>query len=97
MNAVDAAVAGTTVNDVSANGEILGVGVLSSTVLNYAGTPARIVVQKSGRTTGRTKGTVEAIGVSLKVSYDSGSASFANQIGSGAAACSSPMRVTRAP
>ena len=80
VNTVDAAVAGTTVNDVSADGEILGIGVLSSTVLNYAGTPARIVVQKSGRTTGHTKGTVEAIGVSLKVSYDSGTAYFENQI-----------------
>ena len=80
VNTVDAAVAGTTVNDVSADGEILGIGVLNSTVLNYAGTPARIVVQKSGRTTGHTKGTVEAIGVSLRVSYDSGTAYFENQI-----------------
>lgn len=80
-NHVDAAHAKAGTDKFAADGEILGVGVLDPTVVNVDGSePARLVVQKSGRTTGHTKGTVEAVAISLNVSYNSGTAWFEDQI-----------------
>lgn len=79
VNEVDAAVATVTGSQVRADGAILGIGTLSPTVLG-ASAVSRLVVQKGGRTTGHTKGTVEATNVTIKVGYDSGTALFQNQI-----------------
>ena len=76
-NVVDAAIA------LSSSGILLnstpddGYGVPST-----ATTPAAIglAVQKYGRTTGLTHGSVEAINVTVNVGYDSGTARFVNQI-----------------
>jgi hypothetical protein len=80
VNYADAATATVTPGQVQADGEILGVGTLSPSPFSFSGAPARVVVQKSGRTTGHTKGTVEAVSVKIKVRYDSGTALFQNQI-----------------
>jgi hypothetical protein len=86
-NVVDAAIAPVIVPNplnpagrFAANGEILGVGTLFPTVVSPEAAPPRLVVQKSGRTTGHTKGTVEDILVTVRVSYDSGIALFVNQM-----------------
>jgi hypothetical protein len=86
-NVVDAAIALVDDNrfqkppDNTIDGEILGIGTLSAGVANPADAAVpRLVVQKSGRTTGHTKGTVEDIRVTVNVSYDSGIARFVNQM-----------------
>ena len=76
-NTVDVAIAETRAGQVDTTGAILGIGVLG-------GAPAvatiGLPVQKTGRTTGHTFGTVRAVGVTLDVSYDSGTARFTDQI-----------------
>ncbi len=83
LNEVDAAIAQVVPNAVRTDGSIIDIGVLSaSTVAPSLGQ----VVQKSGRTTGRTFGVVAAVDVTLDVGYskDCGSsaidvARFVNQ------------------
>src|SRR5262245_42843786 len=76
-NSVDVAIAEARAGQVDTTGAILGIGVLGGAPANATiGLP----VQKTGRTTGHTFGTVRAVGVTLDVSYDSGTARFANQI-----------------
>ncbi len=75
INLVDAALAEVNPGDVSAS--ILNIGgIASSTVKPKVG----IAVQKMGRTTCFTTGTIEAVGVTVKVAYTHGVATFANQI-----------------
>lgn len=73
-NTVDAAIALNQGMDPS--GRIMGIGGLSG---NIEDAVVNMPVQKSGRTTGHTFGTVAAINVTLNVSYDSGTARFTGQ------------------
>jgi hypothetical protein len=66
LNDVDAAIAQIIAGDVNASGAILDIGdVGSQTVAAVVGQ----AVKKSGRTTGLTKGTVGAVGVTVDVGY----------------------------
>jgi hypothetical protein len=94
-NYVDAAIAqvntdctdplGTTnVSCMDPNGRILDIGGLSGNTV-FSGdidiqTLIGLAVQKSGRTTGLTTGTVGAVGVNVDVNYDSGTAHFEDQL-----------------
>lgn len=79
-NVVDAAIAQLVV---PSDGVIMGIGTVSSTPETAA---LGMAVQKSGRTTGVTAGTVAAIGVTINVKYGSqcgggrGTGTFKNQI-----------------
>lgn len=75
-NSVDAALAAVRSGQVGADGSILGIGVVGGAAAAAVGMP----VQKTGRTTGHTFGTVRAVGVTIDVSYDSGTARFVDQI-----------------
>ena len=76
-NLVDAAIATANTNDVGTATPSAGWGnPTSNSVSAFVGQ----VVQKYGRTTAYTEGVVDAIGVSVNVAYDSGTASFDNQI-----------------
>ena len=78
-NTIDAAIAAViTPNKVSDVGEILNIGVIASSVA----TPSvGLGVQKMGRTTCLTSGTISSIGGRFKVSYGAGkTAKFVNQI-----------------
>jgi hypothetical protein len=76
QNQVDATVAAVREDQVDSGGLILGIGHVGGT------TPAtlKMPVQKTGRTTAHTFGTVMAIGVTVDISYDSGTARFTDQI-----------------
>jgi hypothetical protein len=78
-NTIDAAIAAVNAGDVSP--EILNIGKIASSVA----TPTiGLAVQKMGRTTCLTTGTISAVGVNAKISYDAGggtkTAKFINQI-----------------
>ena len=77
VNNVDAAIAEVMPGQVDSLGTILDIGTVSGATL-----PATIglQVQKSGRTTGHTFGTVEAVNVDIDVKYNSGTARFVDQI-----------------
>lgn len=65
-NTVDAAIAGLRLGEVNTSGEIVDVGVPSATLA----TPAiGMSVQKRGRTTGHTFGTIDALNVTADVTY----------------------------
>lgn len=66
---VDAAIAQLRANTMNTNGEIMDVGIPSSTVKNAT---VGLGVAKSGRTTGFTTGTVGSINTSVKVRYQKG-------------------------
>jgi hypothetical protein len=69
LNEVDGAIAVVEADKVEPNGVILDIGLVSAnTVSAFAGQ----AVQKSGRTTGHTFGTVSAIDVDVDVSYSKG-------------------------
>jgi len=76
---VDAAIAEVIPNAVDPSGAILDIGTISSTVLSAT---LGLAVQKSGRTTGLTKGTIAGIDCTVVVGpYSNGrSATFVNQI-----------------
>jgi len=76
-NTIDAAIAETRAGQVDTTGAILGIGVLGGAPVDAT---VGLPVQKTGRTTGHTFGTVRAVGVTIDVSYDSGTARFADQI-----------------
>jgi hypothetical protein len=77
VNNVDAAIAEVITGQVDSQGTILDIGTVSGVTL-----PATMgmQVQKSGRTTGHTFGTVEAVNVDIDVKYNSGTARFVDQI-----------------
>ena len=77
VNYVDAAIAIVSDNKVDSDGSILGIGPLTGRIASAA---VDQPVQKTGRTTGHTFGTVLATGVTIDVKYDSGTARFADQI-----------------
>jgi len=76
-NSVDVAIAEARFGQVDTSGAILGIGVLAGTQVDAT---VGLPVQKTGRTTGHTFGTVRAVGVTIDVSYDSGTARFVDQI-----------------
>lgn len=76
-NAVDAAIATANPNDVGTATPSAGWGNPTS---NSVAASVGQVVQKYGRTTAYTEGTVDSINVSVNVTYDSGTASFDDQI-----------------
>lgn len=77
-NSVDAAIAQVLTAKVDPSGAILDIGVISSEV---AAPVLNGGVQKSGRTTGHTTGTISGINATVDVSYGSGNtARFTNQI-----------------
>lgn len=83
-NTVDAAIAEVRSNPgalgpdpaMAADGSILGIGTIGGTVTPALG----MQVQKTGRTTAHTFGTVQAVDVTVDVSYESGTARFVNQV-----------------
>ncbi|MBI4493735.1 MAG: hypothetical protein HY690_13165 [Chloroflexi bacterium] len=77
LNSVDAAIARARAGAVATDGAILDVGTLSNlAALDKVG----CAVQKAGRTTGLTRGSVSAVNVTLDVNYGSGKvARFADQ------------------
>lgn len=86
-NKIDAAIAeiasncgvdgsGQVIPCVNSNGHILGIGGVSGTTT----VSVDDWVQKTGRTTGHTYGTVKALHVTVRVGYDSGDALFTDQI-----------------
>jgi hypothetical protein len=83
-NTVDAATAAVISGDVNTSGSILNVGTIGGV---YTGSPLGLPVQKMGRTTCLTSGTVGAVNVTVSVRYpnqcnaaSSGTATFVNQI-----------------
>lgn len=80
LNSADAAMASVdnapTVTNVRNDGSILGIG----TVGGVADAAVGLAVQKTGRTTAHTFGKIEATDVTIDVSYESGTARFANQL-----------------
>ncbi len=66
-NRVDAAIAGVVAGTVDPDGEILDIGVPATTSASPVG---GMGVQKSGRTTGHTKGQIESVDVNVFVCYD---------------------------
>jgi len=68
-NLVDAAIAEVRSGMVSTSGEILDVGVPSTSIRSVTANDVGLSVQKSGRTTGRTTGTIDAIDVTVNVQY----------------------------
>ncbi len=77
LNLVDAAIAQTDSSDVDAGGYILGIGTHSGTPVSLGLTEP---VQKMGRTSKHTFGTIAAVDVTLIVAYDGGAARFEDQI-----------------
>jgi len=75
-NTVDAAIATVDPSHVDPTGAILGIG----TVGGWTNAALAMPVEKTGRTTGHTFGTVQATNVTVDISYDSGTARFVNQI-----------------
>jgi hypothetical protein len=76
-NTVDAAIAASTAANLCNSTPSNGYGIPhSSTVAAYVGQP----VQKYGRTTSLTKGTITGINATVIVTYNSGTATFVNQI-----------------
>jgi hypothetical protein len=77
-NIVDAAIAGSSVDYLGNSTPTNGYGTPKSTpvLLPELGTP----VQKYGRTTSLTKGTITAINATVRINYDSGVAFFADQV-----------------
>ncbi len=73
---VDAAIARTRTGAVDTSGAILEIGTVSNII---ASDRIGCVVQKSGRTTGRTDGTISAVDATVKVRYSNGTATFTNQ------------------
>ena len=68
-NTVDAAIAGVRLGAVRSDGSILDIGTLSNlTALDKVD----CTVQKSGRTTGHTTGTISAVDVTVDINYGSG-------------------------
>ncbi len=78
-NVADAAIAETTAADVGNSTPSDGYGVPGSTTLP-ANQSLGVNVQKYGRTTSLTKGTVTGINASIIIRYDSGRARFDNQL-----------------
>lgn len=78
-NTVDAAIAETTSSEVGNSTPPNGYGTPASSTLSPLSALGR-AVQKYGRTTQLTKGTVSAINVTLQVGYDAGVATFTNQV-----------------
>jgi hypothetical protein len=76
-NEVDAAIALSSPANLGNATPSNGYGVPKSTTIAPA---VRQAVQKYGRTTSLTKGTITAINATVKVSYSSGTANFVNQI-----------------
>lgn len=77
-NFVDAAIARVTDPGVEADGDINSIGPISTaTVAAFIGQP----VQKSGRTTGHTAGTVSAVGVTILVGYSANCGEAASRYG----------------
>lgn len=79
-NTVDAAIAEVALGAVDPDGTIFGIGTVSSTHLLSAAVVVGLKVQKAGRTSGHTFGTVEATDVTVLVQYDSGFGLFGGQI-----------------
>ena len=79
-NVVDGAVAAVTTGDVGTGTPSNGYGAPSSTTADPA---IGLAVQKYGRTTSLTTGTVNAVNATIKVKYSHGIATFTNQIGIG--------------
>ena len=75
-NTVDAAIATVDPDQVDPTGAILGIG----TVGGWTNAALAMPVEKTGRTTGHTFGTVLATNVTVDISYDSGTARFVDQI-----------------
>jgi hypothetical protein len=84
VNFVDAAIAAVDPNIVDADGRILDIGGLQGTTVFYGlgllGDLVGMQVQKSGRTTGLTTGTIGAVGAEITVNYSNGSGFFQDQI-----------------
>lgn len=90
INTVDAAIAAVDqcklvdkpVDCIDPQGRILDIGGLSGATVSFASLQdlVGLRVQKSGRTTGLTTGTVSAVNVNVTVSYDFGNADFVDQI-----------------
>lgn len=84
VNFVDAAIAAVDPNMVDADGRILDIGGLQWTTVFYdLGALGELVgmrVQKSGRTTGLTTGTIGAVNAEITVNYSNGSGIFQDQI-----------------
>lgn len=76
-NQVDAAIAQVRPDAVQADGSIIDIGALSDNTVAAFVTQN---VQKSGRTTGRTNGTVAAINVTVDVGYSKECGGAANQV-----------------
>ncbi len=82
-NKVDAAIASTTAGLVGTGTPADGYGTPSSTILACDATCGNLLgesIQKYGRTTGLTKGTITGINATILVGYDSGVAQFVGQI-----------------
>jgi hypothetical protein len=78
INLVDAAIAQVRAGAVKTTGDILDIGTLSSDTLAPT---LGLAVQKSGRTTGWTQGSINAIDATVNVSYGSGkTAQFIHQV-----------------
>lgn len=89
VNYVDAAIAAVDTGRIDPNGRILDIGGLQSTTpfddlnIGLSDSPSGLVnmsVQKSGRTTGLTTGTIGAVDAEITVNYSNGSALFQDQI-----------------
>lgn len=76
-NTIDAAIAITTESDLGTSTPSDGYGTPNSEIIDAS---LGLLVQKYGRTTHLTHGTVTAINATVTVVYDSGSATFVNQI-----------------
>lgn len=76
-NTVDAALASTTTGDVGKGTSSSGYGIPNKVTKTAT---IGMAVQKCGRTTGCTHGSVAAIGATINVQYESGVASFTNQV-----------------
>lgn len=84
INTVDAAIAAVDLDMADADGRILDIGGLQGTPvfddLASLGELVGMRVQKSGRTTGRTTGTIGAVDAEITVNYSNGSGFFQDQI-----------------
>ncbi len=86
-NTVDAAIAAVVAGQVSSTGNILDIGVPSTTTVSPS---VGMKVKKSGRTTGLTSGSITSVGVSVLVGYSSGTALFVSQFLIGPGSFSAP-------
>lgn len=75
-NTVDAAIAQARPGAVRPDGSILSIGTVSNLL---ATATAGCAVQKAGRTTGLTSGSVSAVNATVSVRYSGGTATFTNQ------------------